>query len=65
MKTFVVYFKSGAKVAVKADALSVTKEQITFTDAEGNKTEDVFVAANEVLYVVAADSLAEMPIDVK
>lgn len=57
MKTFLVVFKNGQKVHIKAHSFNVTSNgYVTFWKDANHEDSDIHVASMEVLYVVPAES---------
>jgi hypothetical protein len=66
MKTFVIFFKSGAKFAIEAHGwTSDSTGFITFQGAEGQPSNDIYVNSLEVLYITPVELVREVPLWVK
>jgi hypothetical protein len=66
MPTFIAYFKTGAKVAIKADGWYLdSTRRLVFETVKDDKSKHVYINTGELLYVVPADLLGQVPLDLK
>ena len=62
MATFIVYFKTGAKVAVNANGWHLdSSNRLIFETVENDKTKFIWINTSELLYVVPAALVAPLP----